>query len=77
MNQANYLSRLRALLIQAVREAERTHEASVRAADIHNNSEWVGIKFDYISPTPLPQWAREARDLLSQKVEVEPEQPSI
>jgi hypothetical protein len=54
-----------ASLAAAVEQAEKEHAASVRACDIHNNSDWVGIRFDYATPRALPAWYAQARAALA------------
>ena len=53
----------------AVTEAEAEHARSVRAADVHNNTDGVGQKFDYMSPAALPSWVPLARTAIAKAQE--------
>lgn len=45
----------------AIEEEERKHNGARQYADEMNNSPGVGIKFDYVSAPPLPEWINLAR----------------
>lgn len=68
LDKAHYEARIEALidiLRQAVDQAEKEHAASVRACDIHNNTEGVGQRFDYATPKSLPAWYSQANAALA------------
>lgn len=44
---------------------DEKYYSGLRAADIHNNTDGVGIHFDYMSPPPLPNWVKEAQEVLN------------
>ena len=52
-------------LDQAVTRESRAFEADCRYASDINNSDGVGIRFDYYSPAPLPTWVTAARQAMA------------
>jgi hypothetical protein len=45
---------------------DHKYNQRIQAANIHNNTDGVGIDFDYISADPLPEWVIQAK-LIIQK----------
>ena len=51
--------------LQAVSKAHRAFEADSQYANEVNNSDGVGITFDYYSAAPLPSWVPAVRQALA------------
>ena len=58
-----------ALLKRLVREEEERYEKAYRAASAHNNTDGVGIHFDYAAYPTHPEWFTLARDIIAKAKE--------
>ncbi len=67
--QSKTLADALAMLESIVSEEQRRYDREYRAASEHNNSDWVGIKFDYAPYPTHPAWFNEARDILARAKE--------
>lgn len=52
-------------LTSIVNTERKAYDRRVKCASSHNNTDGVGIAFDYTSPDPLPAWFEAAEQLLA------------
>lgn len=57
------------MLIELVGKENKKYEDSLKSASIHNNTDGVGIHFDYMNATPLPEWVKRANDIIKKATE--------
>ena len=48
---------------------KRKYQNRVESANRHNNTDGVGISFDYVTPEPMPQWVVEIEEILKKATE--------
>lgn len=58
-----------AFLKRIVDEEQARYDQAYRAALVHNNTDGVGIHFDYAPYPKLPDWFNEARDILAKAID--------
>jgi hypothetical protein len=58
--------RLIAELREIMRQEQERYDRSYRAAVSHNNTEGVGVHFDYATYPALPKWFAEASALIEE-----------
>ena len=56
------------LLSEMLTEFEYEYQKELNRVSEHNNSDWVGIKFDYLNNPTIPSWVEKARKIFYQNL---------
>lgn len=56
-------------LKKAVKHEVDKYEADMKYASQHNNTDGVGIHFDYYSAKPMPEWVKPAQEIIEKATE--------
>lgn len=56
-------------LISAVNYEVDSYNARKKCADMHNNSDGVGIRYDYMGVRPMPDWVINAQVIIKKATE--------